>query len=91
MIPTYPLGRRIRSHFVEGLVKGLSICLGDGTHGVVKGVRSVRMLSDNFWKQASRSAVAHIGGKHIELVIRDDGSVMENHLSPQVPLKPLPL
>ena len=58
---------------------------------MVKGVRSSRVLSDNFRIQTSGSAVAHVGGEHIELVVRDDGSVMENHSSPQVPLKPLPL
>jgi len=91
IIPTHTLSRRIRSHIVKGLVKGPSIQLGDGTHIVIKGVWSARVLSDDFWKQASRSVVAHIGGEHIKLAVRDDGSVMENHSSPQVPLKPLPL
>jgi len=36
---------------------------------MIKGARSTRVLSDNFWIQASGSAVAHIGGEHIELAV----------------------
>ena len=85
-IITHLLGRRIGPHLVEGLVEGPSVHLSNGTHSMVEGIRSTRVLSDNFRIQASGSTVAHIGGEHIKLAVWDDGSVMENLSYPRVPL-----
>jgi len=86
MIVTHLLSRRVGPHLIEGLVKHPSVDLCDCTHSVVEGIRSTGMLANNLWVKASGSVVAHIGGEHIELAVKDDGSVMENLSYPWVPL-----
>jgi len=67
MIVTHLLSRGIRPHLVKGLIEHPGVDLGDGTHSVVKGVRSAGMLADNLRVKAGGNAVTHIRVEHIKL------------------------